>query len=328
MHGLGFCVKSRNFTLLFGITVNQSIYTIMRKFVLSGVTLCLAAQLATAQIKLPSPSPGATIMQTVGTTDLTVKYSRPSLKGRTPFTDAFVPTGKVWRTGANQATAFTTSTDVMVNGNTLPAGEYAILSIPSMDDWTLIFSKNMSVTEQSYKQAEDALRVQLKPTKGGEKIETFTIGFSDITDSTAKMNILFGDVKATADLAVNTSANAAAGVDKAVAEKPDDPAVLQAAANYNLSKGRNLEQALGWIDKSISAKETFRNLFVKSQILGKMGKFADALPLAQKALTLGQSSNDESFAFFKEGIEKSITEYMAKVPATPTTRGKKGKKAM
>lgn len=300
----------------------------MRKFVLSGVTLCLAAQLATAQIKLPSPSPGATVMQTVGTTDLTVKYSRPSLKGRTPFTDAFVPTGKVWRTGANQATAFTTSTDVMVNGKTLPAGEYAILSIPSMDDWTLIFSKNMSVTEQTYKQDEDALRVQLKPTKGGEKVETFTIGFSDVTDSTAKMNIQFADVKATADLAVNTSANAAASVDKAVAEKPNDPAVLQAAANYNLSKGRNLDQALSWIDKSITAKETFRNLFVKSQILGKMGKFADALPLAQKALTLGQSSNDESFAFFKEGIEKSITEYMAKVPATPAMKGKKGKKAM
>lgn len=298
----------------------------MRKFVLSGVTLCLAAQLATAQIKLPSPSPGATVMQTVGTTDLTVKYSRPSLKGRTPFTDAFVPTGKVWRTGANQATAFTTSTDLMVNGKTLPAGDYAILSIPSMDDWTLIFSKSLTVTEATYKPDDDALRVQLKPTKGGGKVETFTIGFSDLTDSTAKMNIMFADVKATADLMVNTSANAAASVDKAVAEKPDDPAVLQAAASYNLSKGRNLDQAMGWIDKSITAKETYRNLYVKSQLLGKMGKFAEAVPLAQKALALGQSSNDAAFPFFKEGIEKSITEYTAKMPAMPAMKGKKGKK--
>lgn len=298
----------------------------MHKLVLSGVTLCLAAQLATAQIKLPSPSPSATVMQTVGTTDLTVKYSRPSLKGRTPFTDAFVPTGKVWRTGANQATAFTTSTDLMVNGQTLPAGSYAILSMPSMDDWTLIFSKNLTVTEATYKQEEDALRVQLKPTKGGEKMETFTIGFSDLTDSTAKMNILFADVKATADLGVDVNTNAAANVDKAVAEKPEDPAVLQAAASYNLSKGRNLEQALGWIDKSITAKETFRNLFVKSQLLGKMGKFAEAVPIAQKALALGQSSNDAAFPFFKEGIEKSITEYTAKMPAMPAVKGKKGKK--
>jgi Protein of unknown function (DUF2911) len=299
----------------------------MRKLVLSGVTLCLVAQLATAQIKLPSPSPGATIMQTVGTTDLTVKYSRPSLKGRTPFTDAFVPTGKVWRTGANQATAFTTSTDLMVNGQSLPAGTYAILSIPAMDTWTLIFNKDMTVTEQSYKQDSDALRVQLKPTKGGPNAETFTIGFSDLTDSTAKMNIMFADVTAAADLKVDVNTNAAANVDKAVTDMPNDPAVLQAAASYNLSKGRNLDQALGWIDKSITAKETFRNLFVKSQILGKMGKTAEALPIAQKALALGQSSNDASFPFFKEGIEKSISEYAAKMPAMPAMKGKKGKKA-
>lgn len=298
----------------------------MRKLSLSVTTLCLAAQLATAQIKLPSPSPGATVMQTVGVTDLTVKYSRPSLKGRTPFTDAFVPTGKVWRTGANQATAFTTSTDLTVNGQGLPAGTYALLSIPAQDNWTLIFSKNTSVTEQSYKQDEDALRVNIKPTTNDEKVETFTIGFGDVTDSTAKLNIMWANVKASADLATNTSANAMANVDKAVAEKPDDPAVLQAAASYNLSKGRNLEQALGWIDKSITAKETFRNLFVKSQILGKLGKFTDALPVAQKALTLGQSSNDPAFPFFKDGIEKSIAEYGAKTPAMPAMKGKKGKK--
>lgn len=299
----------------------------MRKLVLSGVTLCLAAQLATAQIKLPSPSPGATIMQTVGTTDLTVKYSRPSLKGRTPFTDAFVPAGKVWRTGANQATAFTTSTDLMVNGQTLPAGTYAVLSIPAMDNWTLIFNKDMTVSEQTYKQDADVLRVQVKPAKGGKSVETFTIGFSDLTDSTAKMNIMFGDVTAAADLKVDVNTNAAANVDKAVADMPNDPAVLQAAASYNLSKGRNLDQALGWIDKSITAKETFRNLFVKSQILAKLGKTAEALPLAQKALALGQSSNDASFPFFKEGIEKSISEYTAKMPTMPAVKGKKGKKA-
>ncbi len=299
----------------------------MRKLVLSGVTLCLAAQLATAQIKLPSPSPAATLMQTVGTTDLTVKYSRPSLKGRTPFTDSFVPLGKVWRTGANQATAFTTSTDLMVNGKTLPAGTYAIMSIPTENDWTLIFNKNTSVSEQSYKQDDDALRVSIQPTETNEKVETFTIGFGDLTDSTATMSFMWANYKATANLAVNTSANAAANVDKAVSEKPDDPAILQAAASYNLSKGRNLEQSLGMIDKAIAAKETFRNLFVKAQLLGKMGKFTEALPIAQKALSLGQTSNDPAFPFFKDGIEKSIAEYTSKLPAMPVLKGKKGKKA-
>jgi hypothetical protein len=298
----------------------------MRKLVLSGLTYCLAVQLATAQIKLASPSPGATVMQTVGTTDLTVNYSRPSLKGRQPFTDAFVPLGKVWRTGANTPTLFTTTTDVMVNGKTLPAGSYAVLTIPQEGNATLIFSKNKTSTEATYKQEEDALRVNITPTELAHKAETFTIGFSDLTDSTAKMNFMWANIKASADLRVDVNANSAANVDKAVAEKPSDPAVLQAAANYNLSKGRNLDQALGWIDKSIAAQENYRNLYVKAQILAKMGKYADALPLAQKALTMGQSSNDGAFPFFKEGIEKSIAEYTAKAPAMPAAKSVKGKK--
>ncbi|MVM37494.1 DUF2911 domain-containing protein [Spirosoma sp. HMF3257] len=299
----------------------------MRKLVLSGVTICLAAQLATAQIKLPSPSPGASVMQTIGTTDLTVTYSRPSLKGRTPFTDSFVPLGKVWRTGANAATTFTTTTDLMVNGKTLPAGTYAILSIPAEGSATLIFSKNKTVTEAEYKESEDALRVNLTPSENSEKVETFTIGFSDLTDSTAKMNFIWANIKATADLKVDVNANAAANVDKAVADKPDDAAVLQAAASYNLSKGRNLEQSLSWIDKSIAKGETYRNLYVKSQILAKMGKYSDALPLAQKALSIGQTSTDGAFPFFKDGIEKSIADYTAKLPAAvPAMKNMKGKK--
>ncbi len=121
----------------------------MRKLSLTAATICLVAQLTTAQIKLPSPSPGASVMQTVGTTDLTVTYSRPSLKGRQPFTESFVPVGKVWRTGANGATMFTTTTDLMINGKTLAAGSYAIMSIPAQDSYTLIFNKDKSVTEQT-----------------------------------------------------------------------------------------------------------------------------------------------------------------------------------
>ncbi|GAB2574900.1 DUF2911 domain-containing protein [Spirosoma areae] len=298
----------------------------MRKISLTAATICLVAQLAAAQIKLPSPSPAATVMQTIGTTDLTVTYSRPSLKGREPFSGSFVPAGKVWRTGANSPTMFTTSTDLMVNGKTLPAGSYAMLSIPNEGDFMVIFSKNKTSTEATYKQEEDALRVSLTPAENSEKVETFTIGFSDLTDSTAKMNFRWGNGKADADLKVDVNANAAANVDKAVAEKPEDAAVLQAAASYNVSKGRNLEQSLSWIDKSIAMQENFRNLYVKSQILGKMGKFAEAVPLAQKALSVGQSSNDQVFPFFKDAIEKSITEYTAKMPAMPAMKAGKGKK--
>ena len=300
----------------------------MKKMMLSAVGLVLVTQLATAQMRTPSPSPGATVMQTIGVTDVTVKYSRPSLKGRTPFTGEFVPAGKVWRTGANTATAFTTTTDLMVNGKMLAAGSYAVLSIPAATEWALIFSKNMSVNEQNYKQDDDVLRVMLTPAKTAEKTETFTIGFNNVTDSTAMMDIMWADAKASANLMVNTSANAAASVDKAVAEKPDDVNTLTAAANYNLAKGRNLEQSLSYVDKAIAAKETYRNLWLKSQILAKMGKFADALPLAQKALTMGETSGDASFPFFKDAIGKGVTDFQSKLPvAVPALKGKGKKKA-
>ncbi|ADB37692.1 DUF2911 domain-containing protein [Spirosoma linguale] len=298
----------------------------MRKLSLTAATLCLAAQLTTAQIKLPSPSPGATVMQTVGTTDLSVSYSRPSLRGREPFSGDFVPAGKVWRTGANGATIFTTSTDVMINGKTLPAGSYAVMSIPAREAFTLIFNKDKSVTEATYKQDQDVLRVDLQPQENSEKVETFTIAFGDLTDNSVKLTFMWANAKASADLRVDVDANAAANVDKAVVEKPDDAAVLQAAASYNVSKGRNLDQALGWIDKSIAKQENFRNLYIKSQILAKMGKYTDALPFAEKALALGQSSNDQVFPFFKEGIEKSVSEYKSKIPAMPAMKSGKGKK--
>ncbi|GAB3899300.1 DUF2911 domain-containing protein [Larkinella knui] len=296
-------------------------------------TLTLAAQVAIAQIKLPQASPGATVMQTVGTTDLTVTYSRPSLKGRTALGNQtpLAPLGQLWRTGANGATNFKTTTDVMVQGQKLPAGSYSVFTIPNQNEWTLIFNKNLTATAEEgapngYKKEEDALRVQMKSEKTARPYETFTIGFGDLTDSTANLNFSWADTRATASLKVDVIANAQANVEKAVADKPEDAGVLQAAANWNLSKNRNLDQALAWADKSIGLKETYMNVWIKAQILAKMGKAAEALPLAQKALALGDASNDPIFKFYKEGIQKGVSDYQALIPvASKVLKGKKKK---
>ncbi|MGV3560287.1 DUF2911 domain-containing protein [Larkinella arboricola] len=293
--------------------------------------LTLGAQVALAQIKLPQPSPGATVIQTVGTTDFTVTFSRPSLKGRPALGNEtpLAPLGKLWRTGANAATNFKTTTDVMVQGQKLPAGTYSVFTIPNQGEWTLIFNKNLTATAEEgapngYKKEEDALRVQIKAEKMSKTSETFTLGFSDLTDSTANFNLDWADTRATANLKVNVLANAQANIEKAVAEKPEDAGVLQAAANWNLSKNRNLDQALAWADKSIGLKETYANLWTKAQILAKMGKAAEALPLAKKALTVGETSNDPVFRFYKEAIQKGVTDFQALIPATPA-KGKKKK---
>ncbi|GAB3936266.1 DUF2911 domain-containing protein [Larkinella terrae] len=297
-------------------------------------TLTFVAQLAFAQIKLPQASPGATIIQTVGTTDFTITYSRPSLKGRAALGNQtpLAPFGQLWRTGANAATNFKTTTDVWVQGQKLPAGSYSIFTIPNPGEWTLIFNKNLTASAEEgipngYKKEEDALRVQIKSEKVAKPYETFSMGFSDLTDSTANFNIYWADTRATAPLKVDVNANAQANVEKAVAEKPEDAGVLQAAANWNLSKNRKLDQALAWADKSIGLKETYSNVWIKAQILSKMGKVAEALPLAQKALTLGEASNDPIFKFYKDGIQKGVADFQAQIPpvASKVLKGKKKK---
>jgi hypothetical protein len=91
-----------------------------------------------------------------------------------------------------------------------------------------------------------------------------SIGFSDLTDSTANLNIYWADTRATASLKVDVIANAQANVEKAVADKPEDAGVLQTAANWNLSKGYKLDQALAWVDKSIGLKENYTNVLDQS----------------------------------------------------------------
>ncbi len=268
---------------------------------LTGISLS-----ATAQIRLPQPSPAASVSQVIGTTDVSVKYSRPLLRGRDVF-GGVVAYDKVWRTGANGTNQITFSNDVMIAGQKLAAGTYGIFSIPTAGDWTLIFNKDITAQEQNYSQEKDALRVTVK-TVTVAKTEAFTIDFSGLSDSTADMNITWSDKKIVAPITVETSKMVEAAITKA---SNDNAGVMRNAADYLSSKGK-LDQALKMVNTSIAGAETFRNVWSKAQIMSKLGNYAEALPLAQKALALGGS--DPGFAGMKSAVEKGIADYTAKLP--------------
>ena len=303
----------------------------MKKYYLSFALLFGILSTSLAQ-RTPQPSPAASVMQTVGVTDFTVTYSRPSAKGRTIFGDsAVVSNGRTWRTGANAATTLEASTDFIFGGKQVPAGKYALFSIPQGGEWTVILNKDTKASEDSYRESQDAVRVRIMPASAPEFLESFTIGFSDITDSTAHLNIGWGPVSVPVPLEVKTTDITMMAMNKAVMEKPEDPNTLQNAANYMLSKGSNLAQALALADKSIGLKETFRNVWLKAQILAKMGKVAEAIPLAQKALAMGKTSGDSAFSFMGPQIENGLKGMQAMVPAaaasaTNAVKGIKGKK--
>ena len=284
--------------------------------------LILAATISNAQVRTPSPSPGASITQVVGVTDISVKYSRPSMKGREIF-GKLLPLDKVWRTGANQPTLFETSNDIMVEGQKLMAGKYALLSIPGATEFTVIFSKNVGSNEQNYKMEEDVLRVKAKPVELPTPIQSFGIGFSDITDSTATMYFAWEKTRVPLKITVETAAIVESNIDKAA--ETSNTSMTQ-GANYLLGKGKNMDKALSLINQATGSKETAQNLWIKAQILGKLGKFAEAIPLAQKALDLGNAANNPNFGTMKDAITKAIDEMKTKLPALPVISGMKKKK--
>ncbi|MGB0389948.1 MAG: DUF2911 domain-containing protein [Salibacteraceae bacterium] len=130
-----------------------------------------------AQEKKERKSPAAESKATVGDAEITINYSSPSVKGRAIFGD-LVPFGKVWRTGANEATVFEISNDLMVNGQKLPAGKYGLFTIPNEDNWVIVFnSKWEQWGAYKYKEKEDVLRVEAKPETLNETVEMLSIDF-------------------------------------------------------------------------------------------------------------------------------------------------------
>ena len=297
----------------------------MKKYLLSFSFAVLVATASVAQ-RTPQASPGASIVQAVGITDFTVKYSRPGIKGRSVFEEnsPLAPTGKIWRTGANQATTLESSTDFTFGDKKVPAGKYALYSIPDKAKWVVILNKDLNSSSESYKETEDVARVDIAPLAGEFK-ETFEFTFSGLSDSTVTLNIEWAAVKVPVKISVATHQLTLTSLDRAVQDKPEDIQTLQSAAGYLLLKNQDLPKALALTDKAIGLKETWTNLWTKAQILDRLGRTAAAVPLAQKALTVGAAAPDGTYNFYKTQIEKGIMDMQAKLPATPA-KGKKKKK--
>jgi hypothetical protein len=167
---------------------------------LAGAALLFQTTTALAQGQMPEdkskrPSPPAQVKTTVGSTDVTIDYSKPSLKGREAFGDKtpLAPTGEVWRTGANEATTFTVSKAVKINGQPLAAGTYALFTIPAAGEWTIVFNKTAKQWGAfKYDAKEDALRVKVKPTTLATPVEQFTI----TADKTGKVALMWAKTEA------------------------------------------------------------------------------------------------------------------------------------
>ena len=262
------------------------------------LSLCPVAALATLmlvpaawaqQLDLPRPSPKATVTQTVGLTDVTILYCRPSVRGRAIW-GGLVPYDQVWRTGANEATTITFADDVTIEGTKLPAGTYGLFTIPGKDEWTVIFNKGAKQWgAYEHKQADDVLRIKVKP-QATEFHELLTFAFPVVTTESATVAIVWEKLAVLFTIKVDTVDKVLAAARKAI----DDWRLPYRAATFCLDNNVNLAEARGWMDKSIAMKETMYNLAGKARFLALDGKKADAIALAKKAIAVGKAADPKA----------------------------------
>ena len=247
----------------------------------------LAAPAAHAQIATPQASPKSTVSQRVGLTDITITYSRPSLKGRAAFGDRtpLAPTGKRWRTGANATTSIKFSDDVTIEGKKVAAGEYGLYTIPNKTEWLVVLNKSLKqgADVDGFKDDQDVARFTIKPYKVASKVETFTVSFTDLTPGTANVALEWANIgakfKVTADVDTKVMAQIDEKITKAATPAPGD---LAAAAVYYLDNNKDLKQALAWMEKANAAEPTkFWNLNTEAKIRLKMKDYAGATKAAE-----------------------------------------------
>jgi len=293
----------------------------MKKVFLVTVLFSLIAvcDIANAQPRFPRVSQKAIVMQTIGTTDVSITYHRPGVKGRVIFGctaeellppttgktyPCLVPNNQVWRMGANEATVFEVSEDVMINGQQLKKGKYSLHAIPGAEMWTIIFNKNWGQWGSfTYEEKDDALRIKVKPETSTPQ-EWLVYDLSDISETKAtvalrydKLKIPFtvdaGDVNKTAVTQAQTS-------------------YLQLSvqtANFILNNKMkdSYADALKMLDAAIGIRATFGNLSTKARLLAEMGNTKEAIVVGDKAIEVGKAAKANTAAF-----EKTVGDWKAK----------------
>ncbi|RAI94089.1 DUF2911 domain-containing protein [Algoriphagus yeomjeoni] len=259
------------------------------------------------QIQMPQASPSAKIAQKVGLTDVTVDYSRPSTKDRKIFGE-LVPYGQVWRTGANGATVLSFSTDVIIDGKNIPAGQYALYSIPGKSEWTMILSKNIKLWGAiGYQQSDDILRFKAQPAKLSKKNETFEISFANMTDTGSDLSLKWENTRVDFRIETEVDPLVMAQIKEYVIDGDStDPSLLYSAASYYYTNEKDLNQAYDWINESVSADPKYWTMHLKAKIEAALGKKTEAVETATEAIDLAEEAGNPDYVGLNERLIKSL----------------------
>ncbi len=255
------------------------------------------------QVRTPQPSPTQTIKQDFGIGSIELSYSRPGMKGRKVFGE-LVPFNKVWRTGANQATTLNFSDSVKIGNAKIGPGKYGLLSIPDKDQWILIVSKQIDVTNPTaYRQDMDLVRVTVKTTALKDMVETFTMQFANVKPTTTELQIMWENTQVSLPISTDYDRKVAADIEKAL----QDNRPYYQAALYYMESGRDLNQAVTWFDRAIEQNPTAYWVYhQKANALAMLGKKDAARAAAQKSMELARDQKNDDYVKLNEKLLEKL----------------------
>ena len=268
----------------------------MKKVILSIFTFCLLMSVSQlqAQIQTPAPSPSCKTEQVVGLTTVKLDYSRPSVKGRELFVDVEA-WGQIWRTGANQSTKISFSDDVKIEGHDVPAGTYALYSIPDPTNFTIMLYKDLKLGGYvaKYDEANELVRFKVKTQKTQDNVESFHIHIGNLKSNSADIALMWGPYYVPFKLETEVDAKVQKQIDAAMGGPSRGE--YYTAARYYLDNDKDMNKALTWIQAANKIDAKFWQMRVEAQILAKMGKYKEAIATAQKSTAMAEEAKNAGY---------------------------------
>lgn len=276
----------------------------MKRLLFLAVASFIILSTEAQQLNTPQPSPTATIKQNFALSNIEISYSRPGVKGRKVFGD-LVPYGKVWRTGANNATTITFGEEVTIGGKKVPAGKYGLLTIPGESEWTFIISKQTNVTSPAdYKQDQDVVRVTAKPGTMSFSIETMMISIDNITSNSCSIGLGWDKTWVSFEVKADVESKVMAQI-KNIMEGDNKPYFN--AAMYYIDNGKDLNKAVEWLDKAYAQNpEAFWVLYQKARAQSMLGKKSEALATSNKSIEIAKKAKNDDYVALNEKLQKEM----------------------
>jgi tetratricopeptide (TPR) repeat protein len=221
------------------------------------------------------------------------------MKGRKIFGD-LVPWNKVWRTGANSATRIKFNDDVMIGGQALKAGEYALYTMPGENEWEVIINKGSTNWGTDYKMEDDIVRVKAKPIKLDQSVESFTMQFANVKPTSTDLRIMWDKTAVAVPITTDIDKRVMAQINNQVVK--DGRPYFQSAMYY-MENGKDMNQAVQWFDKAIELNPKGYWIYhQKANALAKMGKKAEAKAIAQKSMDIARQEKNDDYVSLNEKL--------------------------